>query len=61
MESTNLYQQVLGLASPWRVADVDLNLKEKTVQVTVIDDGSVAYRCPTCDLACPGYDHQSRR
>jgi transposase len=60
METTDLYQQILGLRSPWRVADVQLDLKGKSVAVTVIDDGSVEHSCPDCGRKCPGYDRLER-
>lgn len=61
MESTNLYQQILGLRSPWRVADVKLDLGAKSVEVTVLDDGTQAHRCPKCGRECPGYDRHARK
>jgi transposase len=60
MESTIFYQQVLGLRSPWRVADVQLDLAGKSVGITVIDDGSCAHRCPTCGRECPSHDRLER-
>jgi transposase len=60
MQSTDLYQQILGLRSPWRVADVQLDVKGKSVSVAVIDDGTVAHGCPECGQPCPGYDRLER-
>jgi len=61
METTKLYQQILGILPPWRVGDVRLDVAAKSVEVAVIDDGSVAHVCPKCGRACPGYDRQPRR
>ncbi len=60
MESTNLYQRILGLEAPWRVVNVDLDLKENEVRVLVEHDGVSPRRCPECGKSCPGYDHTRR-
>lgn len=60
MESTNLYQRILGLEAPWRVVDVDLDLKANEVRVRVEHDGAGTRCCPECGKACAGYD-QTRR
>lgn len=60
MESTNLYERILGLAAPWRVVSVDLDLKSNEVRVRVEHDGVGARLCPECGKACPGYDHTQR-
>ena len=61
MNSTTLYQQILGLRSPWRVADVKLDLPGKLVEVRVVDDALALHECPCCGKACPGYDHRVRQ
>ena len=60
MESTQLYQQILGLKEPWTVSEVDLNLAEKSVRITVEHGPGEAIRCPRCGKACPGYDSRQR-
>lgn len=60
MESTNLYQRILGLTTPWRVVNVDLDLKKSEVRVLVEHDGVGARCCPECGKPCPGYDHTRR-
>jgi len=60
MQSTTLYQQILGLSAPWRVVNVDLNLPGKSVQVRVEHDGSCPHQCPQCGQTCPGYDSGER-
>jgi transposase len=62
MTSNDLYSQILGLASPWRVQDVVLNINDQTVHVYVAHDPSLGrLRCDTCGSECPGYDTQSER
>lgn len=35
MKDVDFYQQVLGLESPWKVAEVDLDMEAKRVTVRV--------------------------
>ena len=51
---------MLGIESPWRVEDVELNLGEGEVLVRVGHGGS-ALRCPECDVGSAGYDSRERR
>lgn len=36
MKDVDFYQQVLGLESPWKVSEVDLNMEDKRVTVRVV-------------------------
>ncbi len=45
MQDKELYQQVLGLASPWVVGRVELNVAEQCVDVFVEHDSRVKWRC----------------
>jgi transposase len=61
MRDKELYAQILGINSPWQVADVDLALSkgEVTVQVKLAEDAKLC--CPTCGKVSPGYDSRPRR
>ena len=48
MRDKDLYQQILGLASPWRVEDVALDLKQERVTVSVALEPGSALSCPQC-------------
>lgn len=61
MRDKDLYQQILGIASPWRVVDVDLAMKQETVTVFVEHEPGTELQCPECGCACPGYDRRTRR
>ncbi len=61
MRDKDLYQQILGIASPWRVSDVELDLKGEAVTVRVELEPGAAFACPECGAACPGYDRRERR
>jgi transposase len=61
MRDKELYQQILGIRSPWRVAEVDLCLKQEAVTVHVALEPGSALHCPECGAACPGYDHRPRQ
>ena len=55
------YGLLLGIASPWQVRRVDLQLGAQRVDVEVEHDASAAVTCPECKRACPRYDHAPAR
>lgn len=61
MRDKDLYQQILGIASPWRVAEVDLDLRGEAVTVQVALEPGSELLCPECGRPCPGYDRRPRR
>jgi transposase len=61
MRDKDLYPQILGIRSPWRVADVELDLPGGEVTVHVGLDPEAPMACPECGQSCPGYDLCSRR
>lgn len=62
MESTELYQQILGITAPWFVESVEINHVETKVTVVLAHfTGSGLFRCPTCDAQAPIYDHHDTR
>jgi transposase len=61
MRDKQLYAQILGIASPWTVTDVELDLPGGEVRVRIEHDRSSALECPVCGAACPGYDCRERR
>ncbi|MCB9832558.1 MAG: ISL3 family transposase [Planctomycetes bacterium] len=60
MNDKQLYAQILGISSPWKVTDVSLALSEGKVEVFV-SAGPAALVCPECGEICPGYDRKERR
>lgn len=62
MQDTQLYAQILGLASPWQGARVELNVSEQTVHVFVeYDPEQAQWVCPDCQHSVPVYDHREPR
>ena len=62
MNDTELYTQLLGITSPWKVTGVDLKVAEREVRVRVEWDSSRGrLSCTVCDAPCPGYDHREER
>ena len=57
MQDKELYRHILGLASPWFVAEVKLNLEQHRIDVHVSHPRETKFACPDCgqQLAC--YDH----
>jgi transposase len=60
MRDRELYAQILGIQSPWKVKDVELELDGGEVRVEVVHAGA-ALPCPCCGKSVPGYDTRRRR
>ena len=60
MRDTQLYGRILGVEHPWRVTEVELDLKASEVRVRV-EHGDETLVCPECGKAGPGYDRRTRR
>lgn len=61
MRDTELYQQILGIAPPWTVERVTLDVAKQRVDVWVEHAEGVRWACPTCGEEWPGYDHSEPR
>lgn len=61
MQDTDFYRQVLGLESPWTVAQVDLNLAQQRVDVFTVHEEGVSWCCPECGRPRAIYDHTPER
>lgn len=61
MRDTKLYEQILGLQSPWRVEDVVLDEQAATITVRVVLPAGTRLPCPQCGLAdCAVKDRTER-
>lgn len=60
MDQYTLYEQILGLSSPWLVSGVELDKSQGEVVVQVELDRSAELVCPRCGNTCPGYDSRER-
>jgi transposase len=56
----DLYQKILGISAPWRVANVDLDMPGRQVVVRLEYDPISVLACPTCGEPCSGYVKRSR-
>jgi len=62
MTDTELYRQLLGLAAPWQVSHVELNITQQQGRVHVTYDFYQApLLCPECGQAGPYYDLREER
>jgi transposase len=61
MQDRQLYAQILGIASPWFVERVELQLQEGEVHVYLGHESSATWLCPECGRVCGLYDHQTER
>jgi len=55
-----LYEQILGISSPWHVSHVELKLDGGEVLVFV-EGSKAAEACPECGRRCARYDANERR
>lgn len=61
MQDVDLYREILGISSPWKVVSVKLDLEAKRVDVTVDHDEGQIWKCPQCDQESVCYDHSPER
>ena len=62
MRDAELYQQILGLESPWTVSKVHLDAEAQEIVVDVTHPDQTKFCCPKCQLELSCYDHtQTRR
>jgi transposase len=60
MQDRELYRQILGIESPWRVAEVELEHDQQRVLVRLEND-EPRLACPQCGELCSRYDFRPRR
>ena len=61
MRDIELYQQILGLKSPWKVERVELSIADKRVDIHLTHKSEANWSCPTCGKTMPLYDHSAER
>jgi transposase len=61
MQDRQLYEQILGITTPWFVDRVELKLKDGEVQVFLAHQETAQWSCPECGRPCPLHDHQPER
>jgi transposase len=55
------YAQLLGVSSPWKVTDVQLDLPARRVDIRLQWTPGQPASCPECHQECPLYDHLAER
>jgi transposase len=60
MQDQELYEKLLGLKAPWTLTDVDLQVTESKVTVTVGHTPLTQFACPECGHLCTIHDHRYR-
>jgi transposase len=61
MEDRELYQQILGIRAPWRVAEVTLEFAQGQVLIRVEHAPGERWPCPSCAEPCAVHDHRRRQ
>lgn len=57
MDDTQLFTKLLGIAPPWRVTRVSVNMAAERVDVWVEEAPGTKFPCPTCAQPATVYDH----
>ena len=60
MEQANFYEEILGLAKPWYVSSVELDVPGGEVHL-VLEYHEGNWCCPECSSRAPIYDHARER
>lgn len=61
MDSTTLYQHILGLRTPWTVSRVDMQMSREEIHVYVEHAADSRFCCPECKRELAVYDHTPER
>lgn len=61
MQDKELYQQILGLSSPWTVSDVQLDHDAQEIRVRAEHPRGAKFCCPECSTELPCHDHAAER
>lgn len=61
MQDRELYRQILGIESPWKVEHVELRRADGEVHVFLEHNEQERWPCPECNVECTLHDHQSER
>jgi transposase len=61
MQDRQLYEQILGIQSPWFVERVELKLECGEVDVYLEHRKEAVWHCPECGRECPLHDHTPER
>ena len=61
MKDTQLYAQILGIASPWSVDSVALELASQNVAIKASFNEGFKFVCPVCSQPAPRYDKVRRQ
>ena len=57
MQDKELYRHLLGLESPWSVAEVKLDVERQQIDVHVEHSEETRFACPECGQSLACYDH----
>ncbi len=61
MQDRELYRQISGIESPYKIERVELRRGDSEVHVFLEHDEQVRWRCPECSTECGLHDHQPER
>jgi len=61
VQDKELYQQILGLDSPWSVDNVEIDHDDAEIRVHVVHPRGTKFCCPECQTSLPCHDHTSER
>ena len=61
MQDKKLYEYLLGIATPWNVNQIELDVKGQKVDIWAEHQNGVKWMCPKCKELLAIYDHAEER
>ena len=55
-----LFQTALGIQPPWKVTEIELNIKDSKLDIYIDFDRGETFPCPKCQASCKAYDTKER-
>jgi transposase len=61
MSDKQLYEQLLGISSDWKVSDVQIDFSNQKVDVFITNKEKTKFPCPKCQQLYSVFDHREER
>jgi transposase len=61
MQDKELYEEILGLESPWSVDRIEIDHDAEEIRIGVKHPRGTKFACPECNLQLPCHDHAEQR
>jgi transposase len=61
MDDKELYRQILGIVEPWKITEINLEIKKQEVHIYLEYPAKKTGNCPTCGKECSIHDKREER